>query len=315
MPMTIFAPSEIVEIGSSSIHLEHRSKRWGFERKELEFHKHFGSSPLVIAVIWEDLCRTKRVKKKERNEKGMRAFLVAHHFLWTHPKNLEQVASRFDIGRSHSCGDPVWKWMQRIQSMKEEKIKWLDDIDEIYAASADGVDFKIWEKKHPKCNIDRKACSHKFNSCAAKCLIALSVHKAKCVLMAGPFDGGVGDLEMMELSGLKELLIRLQKKAILDRGFFSRDPVERETHCHPSEIDSKELHNFKSRVRLRHETFNRRLAHFEALSNTFRHGTEKHEMAFEAIVVIVQCQMDNGSPIFTAQIELTVFSFYFVAFY
>eukprot|EP00978_Attheya_sp_CCMP212_P028611 scaffold99283_cov37-Attheya_sp.AAC.2 len=52
----------------------------------------------------------------------------------------------------------------------------------------------------------------------------------------------------------------------------------------PSHLDSKELYNFKSRARLRHET----------MSDTFRHGKEKMKLAFEAVTVTVQYQMDNG---------------------
>jgi hypothetical protein len=46
------------------------------------------------------------------------------------------------------------------------------------------------------------------------------------------------------------------------------------------------------------ETFNRRLRCFETLSRTFTHGWDKHKLAFEAVVVTVQYQMENGSPIF-----------------
>ena len=66
----------------------------------------------------------------------------------------------------------------------------------------------------------------------------------------------------------------------------------------PNTFDSKKLQNFKSRARLRQETFNGRLKYFSVLSETFRHSIAKHKLAFEAICVIVQYQMDNGSPIF-----------------
>lgn len=36
----------------------------------------------------------------------------------------------------------MWKWLKRIQSLKEEKIVWDKDVDEIYAISTDGVGFK-----------------------------------------------------------------------------------------------------------------------------------------------------------------------------
>lgn len=218
--------------------------------------------------------------------------------MWAYPKNLHLLASHFDIGKNYACRDAVWKWIQRIQSLKDIKIEWIDEVDEVYAVSADGVDFKLWERKHHRYNVDVKACSHKFNNFAAKYLIALSIYKPKCVLLAGPFIGGVPDLEMMEKSGLKDWLIKKAKLVMVDQGFSSKDPTERATHAYPNKRDSQKLHKFKSHARLRHETFNGRLAFFDALSNTFRHGFNKHAMVFEAVVVIVQYQMDNGSPIF-----------------
>ena len=66
----------------------------------------------------------------------------------------------------------------------------------------------------------------------------------------------------------------------------------------PNHRDSKDLYNFKSRARLRQETFNGRLKFFDVLNQTFRHGFDKHKLAMEAVCVIVQYQMDNGRPIF-----------------
>jgi hypothetical protein len=63
-------------------------------------------------------------------------------------------------------------------------------------------------------------------------------------------------------------------------------------------MDSKELKKLKTRSRLRHESFNGRIKAFGILQNKFRHGFEKHGFALEAVVVIVQYQMDNGSPIY-----------------
>ena len=66
----------------------------------------------------------------------------------------------------------------------------------------------------------------------------------------------------------------------------------------PDRLESKELHSFKTRARLRHETFNGRIKMFGILQNRFRYGFDMHIFAFEAVVVTVQYQMDNGSPIF-----------------
>ena len=41
---------------------------------------------------------------------------------------------------------------------------------------------------------------------------------------------------------------------------------------------------------------NRRLKHFDALSNTLRQKSDKHKAVFEAVIAIVQTQTNNGSP-------------------
>ena len=226
--------------------------------------------------------------------------MTAMHFVWARPKNAYILASSVDICRNYAVGERIWKWIKRVRSLKERKIKTekMGSIDEIYTISSDGVDFRLWERKHPDFNIDKGACSHKFKACAAKYLLALSLTESSCVFMSGPYPGGVSDRLMMEKSGLQDLLLQHNKVAMLDRGFHTKDKLHRATHAYPDEIDPPDLHNFKSRARLRHETFNRRLRHFSLLLNTFTHGFENHQHAFEAVVVIVQYQMENGSPLF-----------------
>ena len=89
------------------------------------------------------------------------------------------------------------------------------------------------------------------------------------------------------------------KKAITDRVYGAKGTPS--THAKlslPNKMDSKVLANFKARARCRHETFNGRLKFFKALSDTFHHNTDRHVLVFEAICVIVICQMDNGNEMF-----------------
>jgi hypothetical protein len=223
--------------------------------------------------------------------------MVAMHFLWARPKNASILASAIDISVNNASRHPPWKWVTHIGSLKAIKIQANFTIDEIYAISANGIDFKIWEKKHPKYKIDTKACSHKFKVCGAKSLIALSLEEAKCVFFAGPYLAGVSDSETMVESGLQDLLLQHNKVVMVNRDHHLHILKHRETHAYPDEIDPPDLHNFKSRARLRQETFNGRLRCFEVLSCTFTNGWDKHKLAFEAVVITVQYQMENGSPI------------------
>jgi hypothetical protein len=84
------------------------------------------------------------------------------------------------------------------------------------------------------------------------------------------------------------------KVCIADRGFRSKHVPECKHFAFPDAMDSKPLNNFKSRARCGQETYNRR---FQCLSSTLTNGFVKHSIALRAVAVMVQYQMDNGSPI------------------
>ena len=118
-------------------------------------------------------------------------FLVAHWFLWNYPKNASTLATACHLCERYSRGEPLWRWIEKIQSLKTIKIVWDDDpTTEIHCVSVDGVDFKIWEKKHPLLNQDKHMCSQKFKSAGLKYEIGLSIFESKCVWLAGPFRCG-----------------------------------------------------------------------------------------------------------------------------
>jgi hypothetical protein len=68
--------------------------------------------------------------------------------------------------------------------------------------------------------------------------------------------------------------------------------------CIPSHLDSGELQNFKSRACCHHESLNGQLNNFKILQDIFHHGETCHGIAFHAVAVIVQYQMENGVPLF-----------------
>lgn len=298
----LLTPNDVLERGLDYMGIKPGKKK--HKRLVLEIHKHYGSSPLVLADLWYDLCYWKAdlLPEKDKSERGFKNFMAAQYWMWSDAKNQDQVASRFGFCIDKVRGKGLWKWIERIASMMEKKIKWKKSLSssdmEIFAISADGVDFKMWERKHPDLPVDTKAMSHKFKSCGAKYIIALSVFEPKCVFIEGPFRGAKHDLDIFRESGLMKKLQKNGKVCIADRGFISRKAAEKKHFATPDYMDSTELSNFKSRSRLRQETYNRRLKHFGCLSNTWRFGFAKHGIALRAVAVVVQYQMDNGSPIF-----------------
>ena len=141
----LLAPSEVLDCGLAYFRLTGRAKRWNLDRQEEEFHKHFGSSSSVIATIWSDLLVFSDLEEKEKGKKGFKQYMVAMHFLWARPKNTSILASAMDISVDNASGRPLWKWVTRIGSLKAIKIHANFTVDEIYAISADGSDFKIWK--------------------------------------------------------------------------------------------------------------------------------------------------------------------------
>ena len=111
----------------------------------------------------------------------------------------------------------------------------------------------------------------------------------------GGHRGGKHDKTVFtEIGGLNEK-IPAGKLAITDRVYGSKKiPGDHAKLSLPNGHDSRELANFKARVRSRHESFNGKLKMWKCMSDTFHHDLKKHKCAFEAVCVIVQYQMDAG---------------------
>ena len=135
----------------------------------------------------------------------------------------------------------------------------------------------------------------KFNQGAVKYEIAMSLSKNKCVWISSPHKGAKHDFTIF-CEGLK-YKVAAGKFVIADRGYQSKKPDELMTSS-PSRLNKKEVHNFESCARLRQETFNGRLKKYQILSETFKNTVEKHQLAFEAVCVTIQYQLDNGGILF-----------------
>jgi len=61
-------------------------------------------------------------------------------------------------------------------------------------------------------------------------------------------------------------------------------------------LDSDEVKQFKKEARARHENFNKRLKDYKCLKNTFIHGIEKEQVCFNAVVVMVQHEIEDNGP-------------------
>jgi hypothetical protein len=266
------------------------------------FRKHYGSTPLDLANIWFDLTVTDIIgaalNEDEHNMKGFRAFMIANHFLWAYDKNAKSLSNLFRVNEKYAQGEYLWNWVGKIAAMKAKKIKWPDRITDIYGVSTDGVDFKCWEPKDPDFPIDMDMKSQKVNKAGWKYLVALLVHEPKVVYISGPHKGKENDMTLFCQELLEKIRTLPAVMASGDLAFRTSQAAERGLTSWPNSMDPENLRLYKSRIRCRQETFFGQLKKFCILANTFEHTKQQHKMAFEAVVVIVQYQMDNGSPIY-----------------
>ena len=283
------------------------------EQSQELFHEHYGSDPLDIASLWFDLQHHDDEKgkplldEKEDSENGFYHFMKAMFFLWAYPKNAGLLRTRFRCCEKYSRGVDVWDWVKKIAALKKQKIVWEKNNSlvpighPVFKVTIDGVDFKTREKGTVNRRQDNKKCSMKFKSCGKKYMIAMSICNSRCVFLSKDYDGAVQDKEMFLDCGLKDLLLP-NEMIIADRGFLfdeKKHPELVTMFATPNlGVDSKELNNFKSRARCRHETFNGRIKNFSILQDKYHHAYDNHHFAVEAVCVIVQYQMENGAELF-----------------
>jgi len=108
------------------------------------------------------------------------------------------------------------------------------------------------------------------------------------------FPANTHDITMFRSSGLKDLLVREEEKAIADKGYRG----EPETLTLPYEGNKVKKGQMKA-ARTRHETLNNRFKKFNCLYHNFRHSIDLHTACLHAVAVIVQLQIEDGEKCYT----------------
>ena len=260
------------------------------------FVDRYGTTHIVCAAIWEDLQVTTIANAylpvSERG--GFDYFLMALHFL----KRYDVESERALTYKRHrdTVRDRSWYFIERIQALKEEKIRWPEDNNDTWIMTVDGVHCWCYEPKHPEFSMDTKYYSHKYNKAGLNYELGVSISESRLIWMKGPFPAGTNDKTVFREHGLCDRLRHVGKKAIVDGGYYAADLLD--VLSPPNASDSPRVKKFKRRAQRRHEVFNGMIKSFECLSQRFRHGEAKFASCFEACCVIMQYQMENGSPLY-----------------
>lgn len=170
----------------------------------------------------------------------------------------------------------------------------MDDPNaEIFIATVDCTDCKIWEVKHHTFPIDVGYFTKKHQHAGLKYEVALAVFHDSIVWVNGPFRGTAHDITVFRTGGLKNR-VAPGKKLIADLGYRTKRVDEVDMLCVPNSRDSLALKKFKSLARSRQESVNGRIKQYACMFDEFRHGEENHASCFFAICVTIQYDLDVG---------------------
>ena len=298
----IITPDALLFLGNQLVGFD-ANRQVVRRQKNLErFCCYFGSKPAVYSAIWTDLQTsanvTALVTQDDINggKTCVEHLLMAAHFLKCYPKD-NQAEGIFKLSDT-TIRKWVWLYIEKLQALKQEKIMWdacmMSNV--IFALSVDGVHCRIFEPNHGRYSKNPAYYSHKFKQAGLDYEVALSVHENKCIWTNGPFPAGKSDISVFRAAnGLKAKMVAESagKLGIANLGYRG----EADLLTTPNSHDDAAVRQFKSRVLARHEKFNGQLKNFGCLSERFRHGILKHQMCFEAVTVICQYQLENGTPL------------------
>jgi hypothetical protein len=155
----------------------------------------------------------------------------------------------------------------------------------------DATDCRIFEQRKDP---GSKWYSHKFNGPGLRYEVCIDVVRQRVVWINGPFNAGEPDISIARKPGGLVDSILQGKKAIADKGYKGEPNKISVPNPHDSEVTKQ----YKNRARSRHETFFKRIKDFGILQQRFRSKIEKHKIAFEAVCVVVQYDIEDGHPLF-----------------
>jgi DDE superfamily endonuclease len=170
----------------------------------------------------------------------------------------------------------------------------IDDIERDFEATlfatVDGIHCRINE---PRTDPGSKWYSHKFHGPGVTYEVGISLVEGRILWISDSYPAGESDINVFRKPGGIMEKIPPGKKVIADKGYRG----EHDKISTPNHHDSLNAKMFKKRALARHETLNKRLNDFKILSERYCHGFPTHKVAFPAVCVLVQNDL-NASPLF-----------------
>lgn len=183
--------------------------------------------------------------------------------------------------------------------------RFKNDTGEDCLLSVDGVDFMIQEPYPYVRGISKVWFSPKFKGPGLRYEIGIVIKTGDIAWLHGPFPCGKHNDCTIFKNSLATYLTR-NERVEADDGYRPSDPGKVKSKSgHSSRNASEGILDLQNRVRARHETANKRIKQFAALSGIFRHDLKHHSDFVFAAAVITQIVIEMGEPLFQVEYRNT----------
>lgn len=158
--------------------------------------------------------------------------------------------------------------------------------------SVDGVDFDVAK------SYDKDWWSYKFKHSGLRYEIGLCIKTGQIVWWHGPFLPGMFNDEMVFQEGLAQEL-GPGERVETDKGYVGSTPHWTRI---PDGMEHPDRSEMTAKVRLRHETCNKRVKQWGILKYPYRHDVMRHQTYFGAILTITNLAFVD-EPLFPVEYE------------
>jgi hypothetical protein len=164
--------------------------------------------------------------------------------------------------------------------------------------SIDGTDFRIPQTGEAKTG--NWFASHKYSfKLALRYKIGVSIIWGDLVWNQGPYPAGrFNDIDIF--NKVLRHFLEPGERVEADNGYVG---AANKIKCPDNPCNPVENKGMQSRARYRHETINGRFKTWGILQQMYRHDIRRHGEIFQAIAIMTQLAISNGSPLFSVEYE------------
>ena len=258
------------------------------------FKTNFGRHPRHLARVWRDLQLAGIMTRAEAEDKdSFVGFLVANNFLNCCEGN-DARGPRLGIHDMKKLIQMTWAFVDKLALLADWKIKCPSEWPVKFGATVDGTQARGNEPRTEEMRRDPKNFCCKCNFAGVNFQIVLATWTNE-VLCARADPGSTHDMTAIR----KEFIDMVPDgcRVIADSGHTGKTNKEKEMFSVKNNLDEDAVAFFKACARARQEQLNSRIKNYECMKKRFIHGVDKHKRCFLAVLVLIQCAIEDVSQV------------------